>query len=452
MVKEHRYLNYTDFLQMEYHQCLDEGKDVRGLQEKITIILAMDQENPAREMQAVKLLKETLKLPIKKDYPYEEPSDLPEIKRLRPKGYRVRPFGEKREDLYDRIYGAWLGRCAGCLLGQPIEGFKRERIIGLLNDTDNYPISGYISSDIDQKLIDKYEIHPGGMPKKEGLMKNWINNVDCMPEDDDTNYTILALKLLENHGRNFTPDDVGHVWLMNLPIIHLSSAERIAYKNMVNRIYPPDSAVFLNIYREWIGAQIRADFFGYINPGKPEAAAEMAWRDASISHVKNGIYGEMFVAAMLAHAAVSENIEEITKVGLSEIPAECRLSAEITRVLNWYSEGSLNGQTAMEKVLTEYDEELKYHWAHTIPNAMLVCIALLWGNKNFDSTMFLAVSCGFDTDCNGATAGSILGMILGAGAIPEKWTQPLNDRIISAVNGYEISRISELASRTLDYL
>ena len=182
-----------------------------------------------------------------------------------------------------------------------------------------------------------------------------------------------------------------------------------------------------------------------------EAAARVQGGRAGTEH-KNGIYGEMFVAAMLAHAAVSENIEEITKVGLSEIPAECRLSAEITRVLNWYSEGSLNGQTAMEKVLTEYDEELKYHWAHTIPNAMLVCIALLWGNKNFDSTMFLAVSCGFDTDCNGATAGSILGMILGAGAIPEKWTQPLNDRIISAVNGYEISRISELASRTLDYL
>jgi len=55
---------------------------------------------------------------------------------------------------------------------------------------------------------------------------------------------------------------------------------------------------------------------------------------------------------------------------------------------------------------------------------------------------------GLDTDCNGATAGSIIGAILGAEALPGKWIDPLDDRVKSIVTGFTDMRISDLAKRT----
>lgn len=94
----------------------------------------------------------------------------------------------------------------------------------------------------------------------------------------------------------------------------------------------PDSARHKKSYREWLGAQIRADYFGYINPGNPHAAAEMAWCDASLSHIKNGIYEAMFIATMLARAAVSTDIADVIQSGLSEIPHTSSLYKSISEM------------------------------------------------------------------------------------------------------------------------
>ena len=282
-------------------------------------------------------------------------------------------------------------------------------------------------------------------------MINWINHVRYMPEDDDTNYTIIGLKILEEYGWDFTPDNVAESWLANLPIQHVCTAEKVAYKNLVNDIYPPDSATYKNPYREWIGAQIRADFFGYITPGNPESGAEMAWRDASISHIKNGIYGEMFVAAMLSASAVEDDIYEIIRQGLNQIPEKSRLAEAIQTVISWKRQG-VTWEQAIDKIHAMYDETNKHHWCHTIPNAMLVCVGLLYGELDFEKSIGTAVLGAFDTDCNGATVGSIVGMILGAKRLPEKWIKPLNDLIKSGVDGFGLVKISDLAKRTLNVI
>jgi ADP-ribosylglycohydrolase len=271
-----------------------------------------------------------------------------------------------------------------------------------------------------------------------------------MPADDDTNYTVLANLLIEKYGRDFTPRDVSKLWLESQSIVNYCTAERIAFRNFINGFWPPYSAVYKNPDREWIGAQIRGDYFGYINPGDPELAAEMAWRDASISHVKNGIYGEMFVAAMLAYAAVNDSMEEIILGGLSQIPAQSRLYEAITSLVNDFHKG-VGEAECFRKIHALYDENIDHCWGHTVPNAMIVTAALLYGGGDYGKTVCMAVQTGFDTDCNGATAGSVLGMKIGAGGIPEYWTRPLNDCLETSISGSGNVKITDMVKATLKH-
>ncbi len=106
----------------------------------------------------------------------------------------------------------------------------------------------------------------------------------------------------------------------------------------------------------------------------------MAWRDASISRVKNGIYGEMFVSAMI------------------------------------------------------------------------VVAALLYGGGDYGKSVCMAVETGFDTDCNGATVGSVIGMANGIASIPDCWLKPLNDTLYTSIFGFDKVKISERIKLTMEHI
>ncbi|MDR1303703.1 MAG: ADP-ribosylglycohydrolase family protein [Verrucomicrobiales bacterium] len=446
------WLTLSETTLIELEQSADEGRDVMAYADEARLLHDAFLHGQRREDDARRLLERIRCAPLGVEENRHEPSTLEEIKRDRPIDPDiVSPPKPTRAVYEDKVYGAWLGRCCGCLLGQPVEGWRRARITGLLRETDNYPIARYISSDIGAALREKYGIKDDG--HVYGSLKiNWVNNITCMPEDDDTNYTVIALKIMERYGRAFTSDDVAQTWLQALPALRACTAERAAYRNLLNGIWPPLSADRDNAYREWIGAQIRADFWGYINPGDPTTAAEYAWRDARVSHVKNGIYGAMFCAAMLAHAAVSDNVEDLIARGVDEIPGDSRLTEGINQVFEWRNDRNRTRtwEDVIERLHQQYNEKNPYHWGHTIPNAMICAIALLWGERDLAKTIGIAVSAGFDTDCNGATTGSIIGMLHGARQLPSAWTAPLNDGLKSGIDGFGQVKISELAQRTAD--
>jgi hypothetical protein len=423
-------------LQTEQRQLAEEGRIADAVTPEFTRLLAEDVAEDAVFQEAANaLLDRTSHLPLRSDYAYVELSDLEEIRAQRPAGSRAPLAAPAKEVRRDRIAGAWLGRCAGCLLGKPIEGVRSPRLRALLARAGCEEIPDYLWRL--QGLGEKDYADLGF-----AALWNW-RGTDCMPEDDDTNYTVTGLALVKAKGLGFSPADMADFWMGNIPILHTCTAERAAYRNFVNNVEPPRSASVRNPYREWIGAQIRADFFGYVALGRPELAAELAWRDACISHVKNGIYGEMWVAAMLAAAGVETDVRCVIEIGLGEIPARSRLTEGIRDVLRWHAAGATYVE-AVQRIYGRWDENRSHDWCHTISNAQIVATGLLYGEGDYEKAITRAVYPCFDTDCNGATVGSIMGMMLGARALPEKWTRVMNDTIHTGLAGYHTVSISAL--------
>jgi ADP-ribosylglycohydrolase len=266
-----------------------------------------------------------------------------------------------------------------------------------------------------------------------------------MARDDDIDYTILGLHILETYGPDFQTTDVAAEWLDHLPFTQTYTAERVAYRNLVYGLLPPYTARHRNPYREWIGARIRADIFGYASPGDPRRAALLAFKDAALSHTANGVYGAMWAAALIAAAFVAADVQAALNCSLDHVPPGSRLAEALGEVQEWHA-SRLTWDTALERLQARHGH---YSWVHTINNAAVVAAALLWGEGDYTRTIGLAVQAGWDTDSNGATAGSVLGALHGAIALPPSWVEPLHDRVRSAIAGFDNAQISELAKRTL---
>jgi ADP-ribosylglycohydrolase len=272
----------------------------------------------------------------------------------------------------------------------------------------------------------------------------FLGEIHGAPHDDDTDYTFLALHLLESYGLDFTTTNVATEWVTHLTYFRIYTAERMAYRNLICNIPVEETALHLNPVREFIGGRIRADLYGFVAPGKPELAASLAFKDAALSHTKNGVYGAMFMAAMIAWAFVTHDMEEIIRVGLSEIPTGCRLAEAVADTLDVYHEVD-DWEVAYDRLLLKYGS---YHPAHTINNTLWTLLALLYGKGDLTQTLGIAAACGMDTDCNCANAGAVMGVLLGSRALPEQWTAPLQDTLYTAVSQFREQRISDLAQRT----
>jgi len=359
----------------------------------------------------------------------DEPDSLKEIRKLRPEGPR-KLIDHIPCEYPERLRGAFYGRMAGCTLGaalefQPIEEMKS----WAEHFGDDFPPTNYWSH-VKNPASPHYIT-----AKKINLTRN---HIDSVPPDDDIMYTLLGLLTMEQCGINFTQEDMAKIWMRFLPVGDDETfgmrgcfwGERIMMKNLKKGISLPEAGVRGNPNLQNIAAWTRADSYGYVCPGWPEKAAELAYRDASINHRRNGVYGSMFMAATISASFVVDDPMEAVRIGLTEIPEDC-LFAEGVR---W----------ALEQKCTNYYEAAKAVWdvyngmfnGSALTNALHVVMGLYIGNKDFTKTISETIAMSGDNDCTGATAGSILGAIIGLKGIPSKWIDPFNGRLHIYLNEY----------------
>ncbi|MEV7388884.1 ADP-ribosylglycohydrolase family protein [Streptomyces sp. NPDC091215] len=367
------------------------------------------------------------------DWPHAEVSALDEITASLPDD----DGGAVPDRLGDRVLGAWSGRIAGNMMGKPVElGPTRASIRAYLESKDAYPLRGYVPCD---GPADREHL---GMSGVDGAT---LGSVSGSVRDDDIDYTVLGLHLLEAYGTGYTTSHVAAEWLWRFPVRQVFTAESATYRNLVAGVTVTDAGKHHNPYREWIGALIRADIFGFVCAGHPRRAALLAHADASLSHRANGIYGEMWAAALIASAFTAATPEESVEESLRHIPPTSRLAHEVRLVLDQFRDG-----LDWEKCLDDLDRRhADMSWVHTINNAGALTAAVLWGGGRFTETVGLAVQAGLDTDSIGATAGAWAGAFQGASALPGHLVRPLEDRCRTGLFGFGDVSIASLAERTV---
>jgi ADP-ribosylglycohydrolase len=435
-----------------YLHLLDEqGMDVRAwLREYEVLAAALPKETRTQDARwqalahAVVNAAETWQTP--------EPSALNEILAARPTA---------RRDAYDaalspasvreKIAGGWRARIAGCILGKPVECLMAEPdsrtvLRRILTEHGEYPLTYFVPQAVmEDYWRARFKDNPPTWFVAGHGRDSLRERIRFAPADDDLNYTVLGLEVMREHGRAFTPDNVLEMLTRLLPYGAVYTAERVAYRNYAMGLLPPRTATCMNPYCEWIGAQIRADAYGYICPGQPAQAAGMAWRDAMTSHVKNGIYGAMWTAAAIAAAFVEDDPETIILRGLEQVPATSRFAVQMRATLD---AAHRNGSD-FEKTFEDIERRVgTYHCVHTINNACVVAAALLHGGHDLSCVMCIAVMGGLDTDCNGATAGSIAGVMCGEAALAPRWITPFNDVLHTSLLYNAQLTISEVIART----
>ena len=427
---------YDDIKQM-----VEEGNDHAKLETEINTAVEHGSCDALLALQ-----EELWNRPSPASFPYEEPNDWETIQRGFPDPQTHEKFTAGEEVLKDKLLAAWQGRCAGCQLGKPIEGTAwPEKIKEVLQFVRSWPLTDYMNPTPEGYAVEQLP-DCDFFTRNNSMRNTWCKgNIDHVAPDDDIHYALVSQLVLEKYGKDFTSQQALDTLLQISPLHGLWGSGRNMFKLGALGVKSPHTAVMGNPCRQSLGAQIRVDPFGWGAPGNPALAAQMAYKDAVNSQIRNGIYSAIFHAVLMADALAHGNIPRAIDTAESYVPQKSRF-AEMIRFMKEECAREADWETINARMIKKYYEEAK-KFNHSIPNAAIVILGLLKGEGDFTRSLGITVMAGLDTDCTGAVVGSIMGCALGTQGIPRHWTAPFNNTIRSSVAGCYQVTITGIAER-----
>lgn len=319
----------------------------------------------------------------------------------------MRPIQISLDNYRDRVYACWLGKNIGGTLGAPYEGQKS---LHSLTFYDPVPDKSAANDDLDLQLV-------------------W-------------------LEMLRERGIYPTLADFADYWMRHLAPYPWNEYG-FCQRNLARGLRPPISGCFENYYIDEMGSPIRSEIWACVAPGDPQLAASLAWLDSALDHAGGeGTYGEMFWAAVESAAFVQSDPHTLIRIGLSMIPVWCQIS-RVIRMAVWCFDNGVPWQEARERILFNFGHSQP---CNAVQNHGFTVLGWLYG-KDYGDKLCTAVNCGYDTDCTGATLGSLLGILNGTKGIPQKWIDPIGDGIVlhPYTHGLNAPRnIAELTERTVE--
>ena len=178
--------------------------------------------------------------------------------------------------------------------------------------------------------------------------------------------------------------------------------------------------------------------YGWLLPGKPKLAADLARKDAILSHRSCAVEASAYIAALCALVPVSASREDAVESALELIEKDSLAYEAVEIGMKFKNQPASN---------------LHKHYGdmspvHSLNNLAVVVWAFLSFQDSFDEAIGETICCGWDTDCTGATVGGLIG--LDKGFVPQDWTDPWQGRVLTAIAGVGELKLDDLVNRTCD--
>lgn len=287
----------------------------------------------------------------------------------------------------ERVMGCWLGKAVGGTLGMPFEGHDGPHD---LNFYAPVPTEMLPNDDLDLQVV-------------------WACTLNRM-EDVRVDRHVLAEAWQRHIG--FSCDEYG-----------------VALRNLAAGLKPPLTGSHDNWFAHGMGAAIRTEIWACLAPGNPELAAAYAYEDACVDHAGEGIHAAVFFAALESLAFVESDPEVLLDAALATLPAESLICRAVRDTRVWWRDLG-DWQVVRELILRDYGHE---NFTDATMNVAFTILGWLASEDDFSRAICIAVNCGKDSDCTGATAGALMG-ILNPRCIPARWLEPIGqDLVLSSV-------------------